>query len=93
MPAVAPLFKLNAYVPLAAFNVSVTGDAFVTVVEDALTPVPVVTVHVPPVTESVVVGAGSALPARVIVTVVAVPLEYPVFTDALDGDGTDKIIE
>ena len=79
--------------PLDALSVNVAGEALVTVVEDELTPEPVVTFHVPPETESVEVGSVPKLPSLVIVTVVDVPLEYPIVTSALDGEGTEDAIE
>jgi tagatose-1,6-bisphosphate aldolase non-catalytic subunit AgaZ/GatZ len=85
--------RINVYVPLVALRVSVTGEALVTVVEDELIPEPVVTVHVPPETESVEVGSAPALPSRVIVTDVEVPVEYPAVTIALDGEADEEIIE
>ena len=47
----------------------------------------------PPVTERTEVGAAPDDPARVIVTVVAVPVEYPAVTDALLGEAADDAIE
>ena len=62
------------YVPELAVRVSVAGAALVTLLELDVVPVPAVRVHVPPVTESVVVGFEPELPARVRVTVVDVPV-------------------
>jgi hypothetical protein len=71
----------------------VTGALLVTVPEDALIPVPATIVHVPPVTERVVVGLEPELPARVSVTVVDVPVEKPPITEALVGEGVDERTE
>ena len=70
----------------------VIGAPLRTVVDDALTPRPTVTVYVPPVTDKVVVGFAPELPARVNLTVVEVPPEYRYLTDALDGDAIDEAI-
>ena len=79
--------------PLAEVSVNVTGEPLRSVVEETVVPLPEVTVHVPPETESVAVGADPELPARIIVTVVLVPLEYPTVTVALRGEADDEVIE
>ena len=57
-------------VPDAALRVSVTGDPELSEVLLVVTPLPEVTVQLPPVTERVVVGAEPLSPALVRVSVV-----------------------
>jgi hypothetical protein len=67
-----PGFKLKVSVPVLAVRVIVRGVALVSVVLEPDTPVPAITVHVPPETEMVVVGLDPAVPVLVNVTEVLV---------------------
>ena len=74
VPALDPASRLSVYVPALAVSVMVAGAALVTLLELDVVPVPGVRVHVPPVTERVVVGGEPVFPPRVNVTVVEVPV-------------------